>query len=382
VSVEKRAQVVFVTPWYPHPAHPASGVFIREHAIAASLFDDVAVVHLAGREEQGAFRIDVEELPDEPLPTVRAWYRDGRRGGVIRQIGSIHKALSYLRAKRGIDADVIHAHTASAVFPAAAYTRALGIPLVITEHWSIYLDEDPASLPSVARTLTRWGLHQARVILPVGSALERAMRRVAPRGRYVVIPNVVDTDLFHPGDSLPRTSEPRLLAVGLLSPEKCYDVLLASIRLLVDEGLSLQLEIAGYGSEKAKITSLISQLELDNHVTLLGFLSKAALAERMRSADLFVHASAFETFGVSVAEAMASGLPVVCTRCGGPEDYVTPAVGCLVPPRDVPALAMGIREMLAHLDDFDRHVISSIARSRFSTVAVGRQLHSVYGQLQ
>ena len=379
MAADQRKVVLCVTPWYLLPDSPASGVFVREHALAAAQFADVAVLHLAGRNPRSDTRLSLEELPDEPLPTIRAWYRHIRHTGLIIEVEALRQAMRLLR-RRSLHPNIVHAHTAGAAVPAALYASLCRLPLIVTEHWSIYLDADPARLDPRAALRTRWALHRAAAVLPVGSALEAAMRRLAPRAHYQVIPNVVDCDLFRPPAE--RTAVPpiRLIAVGLLSPEKCYPTLLHAVRHLLDDGVPIQLEIVGYGGDEQLIATMIRSMGLVDHVLLSGYLPKDVLAERLRQAHVFVHASAFETFGASVAEALASGLPVVSTRCGGPEDYVAPEDGCLVQVQDHLALAAGIRTTVARLDDLDARRIAARARARFSRETVGRELQSVYSR--
>ena len=75
---------------------------------------------------------------------------------------------------------------------------------------------------------------------------------------------------------------------------------------------------------------------------------------------------------------MAIGTPVIATRCGGPEDFVTPEAGLLVPPGDEKALAAAIDWMLDNHDSYDPGAIAAYARGRFSLEAVGMRLHEIY----
>jgi teichuronic acid biosynthesis glycosyltransferase TuaC len=77
-------------------------------------------------------------------------------------------------------------------------------------------------------------------------------------------------------------------------------------------------------------------------------------------------------------EAMACGTPVVATRCGGPEEVVTPTVGVLVPPEDPPALAEGLIEVLEHGDRYNPQVLRAYALRRYGMPTVSAQLQAIY----
>ncbi len=101
----------------------------------------------------------------------------------------------------------------------------------------------------------------------------------------------------------------------------------------------------------------------------------------MRQSDLFVLPSLCETFSVPAAEAMASGIPVLATRCGGPEEFITQDQGLLVSPGDADALRQGLDFMLDNLHRYSRGQIVQYARERFSHEVVGAQLHALYQSL-
>ena len=105
------------------------------------------------------------------------------------------------------------------------------------------------------------------------------------------------------------------------------------------------------------------------------------MAEEYRDADAFVLASRLETFGVVYIEAMAAGLPVIATACGGPEDFVSPDNGILVPKEDVPALADAMERMIRTRESYDSAAIARFARDRFSPAAVAGELEAVYRQI-
>ena len=82
----------------------------------------------------------------------------------------------------------------------------------------------------------------------------------------------------------------------------------------------------------------------------------------MQQADLFVLPSIVETFSVATAEALATGTPVLVTDCGGPTEFVTPEVGCVVPTSDPEALCAKLNVMLDSLVQYPSDVLSRMRR--------------------
>lgn len=135
--------------------------------------------------------------------------------------------------------------------------------------------------------------------------------------KLTCIDNFVDTARFVP---IRRKESPvlRLLTMARLEKVKRLDVLLEACSLLKAEGIPFQLDIVGEGSCKSQLEALIATLGLDNgSVTLAG--STTEPWRFYAQADIYVCTSESETFSLSVAEAMSSGLPVVSTKCGGPQ---------------------------------------------------------------
>jgi glycosyltransferase involved in cell wall biosynthesis len=218
-------------------------------------------------------------------------------------------------------------------------------------------------------------------VLPVSQSLQKAIEGYGIRANFQVVPNVVDTNLFFPA-SRPRESNgaKRLLFVGLLDAghKKGIPYLLRALAKLRLQRQDWELEVVGSGEAQKEYEQLAIDLNIVDKVRFLGSKPKARVAEIMRRTDLFVLPSVFETFSVVTIEAMATGLPVLVTRCGGPEEYVTDAVGRIVPPCDADALADGLADMLDRLGEFSRKVIRDYAVERFSFELIGRMLHEVF----
>lgn len=163
-----------------------------------------------------------------------------------------------------------------------------------------------------------------------------------------VLTRGVDADMFHPGkrsEALRKSIAPNgeiiLICVARLAAEKSFDFLALAARELDARGLDFKLYIVGGNRQaevEAEIKDLFSDLVRKGKVVFAGFKVGEALAEAYASADLFLHCSVSETFGLVVLESFASGVPVVARDMGGPSDTVDDGVsGFLTPPDDLSA---------------------------------------------
>jgi glycosyltransferase involved in cell wall biosynthesis len=140
----------------------------------------------------------------------------------------------------------------------------------------------------------------------------------------------------------------RFVFLGRLVDWKAVDVLLEAFQGLRGAP-PCRLEIIGDGVMRPALEALAARLGIAEAVTFTGWLSHAAAAERLRSADSLVLPSLYESGGAVVLEAMATGIPVIACAWGGPTDYLDESCGILVPPTTRDALVSGFREAMSRL---------------------------------
>jgi glycosyltransferase involved in cell wall biosynthesis len=95
---------------------------------------------------------------------------------------------------------------------------------------------------------------------------------------------------------------------------------------------------------------------------------------------VFALTSDTETFGVVLAEALALGVPVISTRCGGPNDIVNATNGLLVPPGDVEAMAQALQDMRRNLANYLPEKLRADCHDRFSTQSVSTRIAEIYSK--
>ncbi len=193
----------------------------------------------------------------------------------------------------------------------------------------------------------------------------------------------VDVDLFHPAEAQP--ADGYILSVGRFSdPRKNVRLLLRAYRILRERLANApRLVLVGEQPRSSDWTEAVNG-GIAGHVELHASVPPELLPSLYRQASLFVLSSDEEGLGLVILEAMASGLPVLSTRCGGPETCVVEGeTGCLTPVGDAEALAAGMQHLLE--DAVLRRRLGRAGRklveTRFSTKTAGVPYLAVYDRL-
>ena len=361
-----RLRVATVSRWYPRPGDPFSGSFVRDTVRAVEPECDVTVVvpQTSDARDVAAFVRSPPRAGDPWNVPMPGWPLSLPVRAVV-----LDRALGRLRP------DLIHLHLALPDgLPAVVTGRLRRVPVVVSEHAG-FLGELAASARS------RFGLVQtlrhADAVVVGSEALAGELRAYEPRARVHVIGNPVDTAVFAPDAS---TRELALSACLALGEAKGTDVLLeAWARASVQASLP-RLVLVGGGPDLDRFRGLARSLGLEG-VEFAGVQPRDQLAALMRRASFFVSASRNERFALVVAEAIASGTPVVSTRVGGPEEYVTSETGVLVEPNDIDGLAAAVVRMSGEANRYDADALHRSIHERYGYERFGQRLVGVYRSL-
>ena len=374
----QRLKILHIARWYPSKKNPVAGVFVREHVKATALYNDVVVLYSEGidRKIHGFYKID-DNLEDG-IRTLRLRHRKSPipKTSYFIYLWSMFAAFRKL-LREGWRPDVIHAHVYSAGVAAVLIGKRYRIPVVITEHFTGF----PRRLVRGFEKLkAKFAFERAEMVCPVSENLKRHIEAYGIRARFHVIPNVVDTSLFTPGEKDPtgEDNRKRLLLAALLTPIKGVPYLLEALALLKEKRHDFVLDIVGDGPNRGEYEEMARKLGLQDIVRFQGLKTKQEVAEFMRHSDFFVLPSEWENLPCVLIEAMACGLPIVATKVGGIPEIINEKVGILVPPKDVEALAGAIDYMLDHYRDYSASEVTKYALERFSYEAIGKQFDAIY----
>jgi glycosyltransferase involved in cell wall biosynthesis len=374
--VNRRLHVVVVPEWYPSAAHPVAGVFVRDQALAVAEMHDVTVLtHDVGSPRRGV--ASWTDRVEDGLRTirVRTVAGPGSTAGRMAFVAAAMRVLASLRNERR-PVDVLHAH----VFSAGVLALLIGhgrVPVVLSEHHTDFIE---GKVHGRDARLGRFAMRRAALVCPVSPLLEHHLRAFEPRGRYEVVPNVVDVEAFA-ATRTERTGGPvRLVVVALLSRQKGIEYLLRALPALRQAVGELVLDVVGDGPIRSGLEALASRETPPGVVTFHGRQDRERIAEMLHSSDVFVLPSLVESFGIVLVEALAAGLPVVTTRDVGLASVIEDGLGEIVPSGDVTALVEALTRVASSLDRFPAAKARRHAQS-YRAAAVAPQWDDIYTRL-
>ena len=281
--------------------------------------------------------------------------------------------LSYVK-KEG-KPDVLHAHVAvPAGYGAALIGKKYGIPVLLTEHAF-----SPWAKPE-SQEFARFVAQNAK-ITTVSTFLQNMLREKYDTDSDL-LPNVVDTSVFEKPRALLNDGVYRLLTISALRYGKFVDVTIKALRLLRDRGEigKFEFTVIGDGQTEDVYKQAAIDLEMTDCVKFVGRKTPAEAAEYLTHADTLVIASDFETFGIPALEALAAGVPVVCTRCYGPETFLNDTCAEMCEFRNPEDLARAIKAMYERKGTFDEDALRSVAKA-FGSEAIANRAFALYEEM-
>lgn len=326
----------------------------------------------------------------------------------LDQVGAIGEALEtdgftihHLQRKPGWDlgcarrlarfvreqnVDLIHAHQYTPFFYALSSRLFRSrVPVVFTEHGRWHPDYPRKKRMIFNRLMTRRGDR----FLAVGEAVRQALiqNEGLPENRVQVVYNGIHLEPFENpvGDSravrreLGCTADDVLiLQVARLDGLKDHPTALRAMAEVIPHVPSAKLLLVGEGPEREQIEALIRELQLGDHVRLLG--SRRDVPRLLKSADLFLLTSISEGIPLTIIEAMAAGLPVVSTDVGGVREILgDPPIGKLAPAKASRQLAEALIELAN--DPAERQSLGNQGRQRAFEVFSEQSMHRQYAEI-
>ncbi len=382
--------ILVLPSFYPSTVRPMTGIFFKEQAeaLARAGYQVGVLVAPRMRETLSTYRQD-KQLPSltrEGLPGGIPVYRM-HRGWFPRVFPQITAALHRRAAMEAFEAyikaegmpDIIHAHNIFySGYMAAKLGEAYNIPTVLTEHSSNFL-RGRVFLSGQHRVAeeTLAGIH---TISAVSDVLARALKRYMPRRTVYITGNVVNTHLFKAMPAPPLSPFVVSIVGSLIKLKRIELAIEAFARAFPhDEAV---LYIGGDGPLRSELEAVAKKHGIGQRVKFYGRLSRQGVRDLFHRSHVVLSASDFETFGITLIEALSCGRPIIATRSGGPQDFVTDEVGILVPKNNSAAMAEALRTIRENYTRYQPQALHDYVEARYSEAAIVQRLTELYEQAQ
>lgn len=309
------------------------------------------IAQLAGHWVANGARVSILtfDRPEDPIfhpldPAVevhRLGLHTGQSSGVMQRVRTqARRILAVRRFCRTAKPDAVFAFLTKINLLTLAAKLGTGVPVVACERNN---PERQDAHPLWNAVLQRLYGRAALIICQTRGSMRCIPSRL--HDRVVVIPNPIT-----PYDVTNVRSGHRLVAVGRLTHQKGFDLLISAFAAIADRHPDWAIDIWGEGPERAALEKQISQANLDERIQLRGQSDQPG--GWLETASAFILPSRYEGFPNVLGEAMAAGVPVIAARCDfGPDEIVDDGqTGLLAECENVEALAQAIDQLLADAD--------------------------------
>lgn len=376
-------RVLFITRGIPNEKDKTLGIF--EYAMAKALHDkghqvtylSVDLRSFRHTRRWGFFKEKREgmEILHLNLPFGR-FYNPLRT--VITEKILLYHMSRYMKEKGPFD--VLHSHFPGASYFGAKLKEKFQIPLVVTEHSSKLKKKRSSYLTEKLNYAYRTADQVTAVSRSLAQVIEKEFR--VPVELVTNILNFEVFDKLQKECSMDQNHDPFVfVSTGNLIREKGMMELISSFQNALPQMGNSELYIFGQGPLMEKMERRIEELGLQENIYLKGLVSQNELGAFYEKSHVFVLPSYVETFGVAYIEAMAMGLPVIATACGGPEEFVHGENGMVVPVQDQEALTEAMIEMKKCYDRYDSKNISEEIKKKYSPLEGARRIEEVYNRI-
>ncbi len=377
--------ILFLSRWYPNRLDPMPGLFVKKHAEAAALYNDVALVHAFPMDLKNGKHFEIDRKKEDGFDSLVIYYKSVRC--IIPGVADLIKGWRLMRYsckginilhKEGFKTDIIHLNILTRLGLIALWMKIrYGTPYIITEHWSRYLPITNTYHGLLRKAITKIVVRNAAITTVVTHNLRKAMQAHGLKSNYKIIHNVVDTELFQINEKKEDTFT--FVHVSCFEDRsKNISGMLEAVAALSRQRQDFRIMMIGEGEDLDAMKSKTQVLKLDQIVRFYGLLENKKLSRTMSSGHCLLMFSNYENIPVVINESFACGIPVIATEVGGIPEHVDKQKGILVKAGDKKALSGAMSHMIDHWSDFHPKKLRDYALKKSSMQAVAKNLDQLY----
>jgi glycosyltransferase involved in cell wall biosynthesis len=369
-------KVLFISSWYPNSINPLKGLFVKKHAQAILKAGvDLQVLALTVNPSEKYYEKKIYITTDEAGLITHNIELNSRFHKFLHvdrfwQYG-ILKGYYLKKIKPQFKPDIIHSNV---LYPAAVLGYKLSkrekVPHIITEHWS---KVDKFMNTSLYANIGKKTYHFAKHITVVSDFLRKSIsKHLNDPKKIEVVPNVINAAHFYFKEKNSKEDRITFCCVAQWRKPKRPDLIFNALNYLGKQlNKKIILNVVGEGH-------LINELKSKKwsfEINYLGNMDSEHLAGVLHHSDFFLHASDMETFSIVIAEALATGTPVLASQVGAVNELINTSNGFSID-NSAESWANGLFKLIEKRD-FDHRQIAEQAK-KFSEERIGQQFKELY----
>jgi len=382
VEGKKREKILWLASWYPNELDPYDGDFIQRHARAAAIHHDIFVIAVCWHPQIAVKKETVNRATGLTEKLIYLPPRGQVFSSLTRQLRwglAFREAVTNYIKEEGLP-KYIHVQVPWKAGLVALWAHSKWkIPYLVTEHWGVYDDNVKGSFRSfngVKKRLLKEIFTNCTSLISVSRYLADGIEKMAGRPTDLVLPNVVDTTLFHPSSA--KYERFSFIHVSNMVPLKNVDTILVAFHEL-DRAFPNRFQLIMVGNRDNHYADRAEALGLLNRsVFFRGEVSYREVAEELRRCHCLVIVSDTETFSCVTAEALCSGIPVIASSIGALPELVDTERGVLVSPGNKKELAEAMQNIAETYTRKTGERLAAEASARFGYGAVSEAFERLY----
>ena len=368
----KKLHILFLCSWYPSNVLPTNGDFIQRHAKAVSLRHKVSVLHIISDKSIYKSKIEINRLQNVNTYIGYIKHTSNRFLKLIRFLKMYNRLLTKIEPF-----DLVHLNVTFAFGLFALQQKVIRkIPYIISEHWTGYLTSQNHKISFYQKILSKKITKSAAFVCPVSRELMIAMQAFGLKGNYKPIGNVIDTETFSQNQE--KESQFTIIHISSLNDAQ------KNISGMLNAAKKLENSIGNFtwkfiGGLSRDFDPLIGKLKFNKAVIqFIDHLPQKELSTHLQKAHICVSYSNYETFGITLAEAIASGTYVISTNTGILNELSKKEYFSIIPVNDDAALLNEIVHQKNKGLPLDSNEMNTFIKEMFSPQIISKQFSALY----